>query len=73
MFVLTRRHGEVVSLGTGASSAAEAFSLGGHVGTHFDALCHFAKDGRIHGGRLASGGLRLSARRGRATRWTRWG
>ncbi|MGC8793044.1 MAG: cyclase family protein [Bryobacteraceae bacterium] len=54
MFVLTRRHGEVVLPGTGASSAAEAFSMGGHVGTHFDALCHFAKDGRIHGGRLAS-------------------
>jgi len=49
MFVLTRLHGEMVFAG-GASSAAEAISLGGHVGTHFDALCHFARHGRLHGG-----------------------
>lgn len=54
MFVLTRLHGEIVHPG-GASAAAEAFSLGGHVGTHFDALCHFAKNGRIYGGREVAG------------------
>ncbi|MDW8130179.1 MAG: cyclase family protein [Bryobacterales bacterium] len=54
MFVLTRLHGEIVHPG-GASSAAEAFSLGGHVGTHFDALCHFAHHGKLHGGRETAG------------------
>ncbi len=54
MFVLTRLHGEIVHP-SGASAAAEAFSMGGHVGTHFDALCHFAHHGRIHGGREVAG------------------
>lgn len=53
MFVMTRLHGEIIHPG-GASAAAEAFSLGGHVGTHFDALCHFAHQGKIHGGREAA-------------------
>ena len=34
----------------GANSAAEALTLGGHVGTHIDALAHFSCDGKLHGG-----------------------
>lgn len=52
LFALTRKHGEHVFPG-GASSAAEAFAFGGHVGTHLDALCHFARDGWLRGGRRA--------------------
>jgi kynurenine formamidase len=32
------------------SSSADAIALGGHVGTHIDALCHFSCDGKLHGG-----------------------
>ncbi len=46
---LTKRHGELV-LPTGASSAAEAITMGGHVGTHIDALSHFSCDGKLFGG-----------------------
>jgi kynurenine formamidase len=46
---LTKRHGELV-LPNGASSAAEMITLGGHVGTHIDALSHFSCDGKLHGG-----------------------
>jgi kynurenine formamidase len=46
---LTKRHGELV-LPNGASSAAEAITLGGHVGTHIDALSHFSCDGKLYGG-----------------------
>jgi kynurenine formamidase len=46
---LTKRHGELV-LSNGASSAAEAITLGGHVGTHIDALSHFSCDGKLYGG-----------------------
>ncbi len=46
---LTKRHGELV-LPNGASSAAEAITMGGHVGTHIDALSHFSCDGKLHGG-----------------------
>ena len=48
LFALSKMHGEFMR-GT-VSSAAEAITLGGHVGTHIDALCHFSKDGKIHGG-----------------------
>ena len=34
----------------GASSSAESIALGGHVGTHIDALCHYSCDGKLHGG-----------------------
>ena len=37
---LTKAHGELV-LPNGASSAAEAITMGGHVGTHIDALSLF--------------------------------
>ena len=33
-----------------ASSAADCFTLGGHTGTHIDALCHFSKGLKLHGG-----------------------
>lgn len=46
---LTKLHGEVVLPG-GASSAADAISLGTHTGTHIDALGHFSCNGYFHGG-----------------------
>lgn len=49
---LTLRHGDVARA-DGMSGAHEMFTSGGHVGTHVDALCHVAIDGRIHGGRPA--------------------
>jgi kynurenine formamidase len=48
-FSLTKQHGEFVWR-NGASSASELISLGGHTGTHIDALNHFACDGKLHGG-----------------------
>lgn len=53
-FSLSKLHGEI-RFGTGASSAAEAIALGGHVGTHMDALCHFTFDGKLHGGEAVAG------------------
>lgn len=44
---LTKQHGEIV-LANGASSAAELITLGGHVGTHIDALCHFSCGGKFY-------------------------
>lgn len=49
VFGLTRKHGDMVFEG-GASSSAESIALGGHVGTHIDALCHYSCGGRLHGG-----------------------
>jgi len=49
LYGLSKTHGTYVRDG-GVSAAAESISLGGHVGTHIDALCHFSKDGMIHGG-----------------------
>ncbi|HWZ31501.1 MAG TPA: cyclase family protein [Bryobacteraceae bacterium] len=46
---LNKLHGESV-LPTGASSSSETITLGGHVGTHIDALSHFSCDGKMHGG-----------------------
>ncbi len=46
---LGRRHGDAVREG-GGSAAAETLVLGGHVGTHVDALCHVSQDGLLHGG-----------------------
>jgi kynurenine formamidase len=34
----------------GSSGANELFTMGGHTGTHMDALCHVSLDGRLHGG-----------------------
>ena len=64
LFGLVKKHGEYVT-SAGGSSASEALALGGHVGTHIDALCHFSRGGKLHdGGEVAqsyTGGLeRLS-------------
>lgn len=48
-FSLTKLHGDYVHQ-DGVSAAGDLFVLGGHVGTHIDAVSHFSKDGRIHGG-----------------------
>jgi kynurenine formamidase len=49
LFCLNKLHGELV-LENGGSSSAETITLGGHVGTHIDALAHFSCDGKLHGG-----------------------
>ena len=49
LFSLNKLHGEFV-LDNGASSSSETMTLGGHVGTHIDALSHFSCDGKMHGG-----------------------
>ncbi len=49
LFSLSKKHGDYVAPG-GVSSASEAMTLGGHVGTHMDALCHFSREGMLHGG-----------------------
>ena len=48
-FSLTRGHGEYPGP-EGHGSSAEAIALGGHVGTHIDALCHFSYRGKLYGG-----------------------
>ncbi len=52
LFSLLKKHGDFVSPACG-SSAAESIALGGHVGTHVDALCHFSRDGKLHDGSVA--------------------
>ncbi|TVT51593.1 cyclase family protein [Amycolatopsis rhizosphaerae] len=46
---LARRHGDSVRP-DGMTGSHELITMGGHVGTHMDALCHVAVDGRMHGG-----------------------
>ncbi len=46
---LMRRHGDHCRA-DGSSAANEMMLLGGHTGTHVDALCHVSKDGKLHGG-----------------------
>jgi kynurenine formamidase len=53
LFSLNKKHGDYVAPG-GVSSASEALALGGHVGTHLDALCHFSCGGNLHGGMPAA-------------------
>lgn len=53
LFSLLKKHGDFVNAACG-SSAAESIALGGHVGTHIDALCHFSKDGKLHDGSVAA-------------------
>jgi kynurenine formamidase len=48
LFGLVKAHGEYMR--GDVSSASEAIALGGHVGTHIDALCHFSKGGKVFGG-----------------------
>jgi len=54
LFGLTKKHGDYIAP-NGGSSASEALTLGGHVGTHIDALCHFSRCGKLHGGEEAAG------------------
>jgi len=49
LYSLNKLHGEFV-YDNGASSSSETITLGGHVGTHIDALTHFSCDGKLHGG-----------------------
>ena len=53
LFGLTRKHGDMLLEGN-VSSSAESIALGGHVGTHIDALCHFSCNGKLYGGIQAS-------------------
>jgi kynurenine formamidase len=46
---MMRRHGDMVR-SDGGSAANEMFLLGGHVGTHIDALGHVSQDGLMYGG-----------------------
>jgi kynurenine formamidase len=47
--VMERRHGDMVR-DDGGSAANEFLTLGGHVGTHIDALAHVSQDGLLYGG-----------------------
>jgi kynurenine formamidase len=49
LFSLVKQHGEYTGP-AGHSSASESIALGGHVGTHIDALCHYSCGGKLHGG-----------------------
>jgi len=49
LFSLTKMHGDYV-MANGGSSASEGLALGGNLGTHIDALCHFSCGGKLHGG-----------------------
>lgn len=51
---LMRRHGDVVRA-DGGSGANELFTMGGHTGTHIDALCHVSSGMKLHGGLDAAG------------------
>lgn len=46
---LQRRHGDMWRADS-SSAANEMIMLGGHTGTHVDALCHVSHKGRLHGG-----------------------
>lgn len=47
--VMERRHGDLVR-SDGGSAANELLILGGHVGTHVDALGHVSQAGQVYGG-----------------------
>jgi len=47
-FSLTKIHGDVI-YEEGVSAANCMFASGGHTGTHFDAIGHISKNGKIHG------------------------
>jgi len=48
MFSLSRQHGDTIK--ACFSSANDIFTMGGHTGTHIDALGHVSDDGKIYGG-----------------------
>src|SRR5579864_7545260 len=45
---LLRRHGDMVRA-DGGSASNEMIVLGGHTGTHLDALAHVSHNGKLHG------------------------
>ncbi len=49
---LMRRHGDMVRA-DGGSASNEMIMLGGHTGTHIDALCHVSHNGELYGGHNA--------------------
>jgi kynurenine formamidase len=51
--LLERRHGDMTRA-DGGSAANELIVLGGHVGTHVDALAHVSQDGLLFGGVVAA-------------------
>ncbi|MBA3906544.1 MAG: cyclase family protein, partial [Pseudonocardiales bacterium] len=55
-FALRERHGDVAR-SDGMTGSHEMLVLGGHVGTHMDALCHVAVDGRLYGGTAVADAL----------------
>jgi kynurenine formamidase len=46
---LLRRHGDSMRA-DGTSGANELITMGGHTGTHVDALCHVSSNMKLHGG-----------------------
>ena len=48
LYGLSKAHGD--NLAGEVSAAADSIALGGHVGTHIDALCHFSLRGKLFGG-----------------------
>jgi kynurenine formamidase len=54
LFGLTKLHGDYTGP-KGHSSSSEAIALGGHTGTHIDALCHFSFEGRLNDGSQVAG------------------
>ena len=50
---LMRRHGDYVRP-DGGSASNEVIVMGGHVGTHLDALAHVSHNGLLHGGVVAA-------------------
>ena len=46
---IMKRHGDETRA-DGGSTATEMLVMGGHVGTHLDALCHVSHQGLMHGG-----------------------
>ncbi len=46
---LLRRHGDMLRA-DGASASNEMIVMGGHTGTHLDALAHVSQDGKLFGG-----------------------
>jgi kynurenine formamidase len=50
---LLRRHGDMVRA-DGGSAANEMIVVGGHTGTHLDALAHVSQGGKLHGGLSAA-------------------
>lgn len=53
-FSLTRLHGDVI-IGEGVSAVGDLFNMGGHLGTHIDALSHFSENGHIFDGQPVAG------------------